>query len=570
MPLVAWRTFLCGAARRLPVEAAATALGALAAIVAIHQHHPELTHLRVTFAALLTVPLAFAARERAGRYGAALGAALGAAALAVVHLTLPDADALERSDVRWGLGLFALAAALAPFAAAGPRFAQLARRFFEELTTGAVLGGLALIAELVVGFALEELLGLPTKRLTADAMVLTAAAMLLLGIDRLHPDRAEPKTPALWRRLALAVGAPFVATMLVILAIYEASLLARGELPQNLLSPLLITAGFVGYGTTIILGAIVAEPVGDGPLAPAEPHRFLRLPTVRLARAFPVVLLALLPMALAAVLLRIDQYGLTPFRVVRLAALACLSALALAGTWRWLRGQPALSWQVPALVAAVAVALAVGPTSAVALSVRSQTARLERLLAAAGAPSRQVDARPAGPARELEHAAFAELEDAIATVAELGGEAALARVLHGPLERCLPRWSGPQSCLESLGLASTSTRPDRYYRAEAQAPVATLAGELEFFSAYPGGRYDLVGQSLQLPAEAGAALASVPLTNAVAAALAERPLPASALPVIAADGRQLGVVVLQRFDVSAGRDGVSLIRLDGVWVRTSR
>ncbi|HRC57070.1 MAG TPA: hypothetical protein PKU97_14150, partial [Kofleriaceae bacterium] len=132
--------FLRGALRRLPVETVAVAVAAIAAISALHAASLSIWQPRLIAAALLTVPLAFAVRERAGRRATAAGAAVAALVTAGLIVALPDLEALRRPSFAWGYGLLALAALLVPFVAAAGRFATFVRRFFEELTTWSLLG----------------------------------------------------------------------------------------------------------------------------------------------------------------------------------------------------------------------------------------------------------------------------------------------------------------------------------------------------------------------------------------------------------------------------------------------
>jgi hypothetical protein len=60
------------------------------------------------------------------------------------------------------------------------------------------------------------------------------------------------------------IGAPFVATMLVILVAYEILARARGELPRNMLSPLILQATECGPSA--------ARARGSGRLEPREAH----------------------------------------------------------------------------------------------------------------------------------------------------------------------------------------------------------------------------------------------------------------------------------------------------------
>src|SRR5215470_7970634 len=357
--------FIQGAWRRLPLE---TVCVGVAAGAAIHLGHGGRSAWagRALLGALVLAPLAVAAHRLARRTQLALGLVAGAALLGLLTATLPTLDAVDRPAFGWPYGLSLLGAALVPFVAAAPRFVRFVRRFFEQTTTFGLLCLGALAAVFVVGLALRELFDLRIESFVTDAAVLVTAAFVLQLVDRLvDDDRADAgRMPELWRRLATTVGAPFVAAMLVILVVYEASVLARGELPKNVLSPLIIAAGFVGFLSSLILASVAGEEVATAALAQADPHPWLRRRTIRLARAFPLVLLALLPLAGWALVVRLEQHGFTPFRAVRLYGLLCLAVLSLAGIARWARGR-ALGWEVPAAILVFALAAAFGPTSAV-------------------------------------------------------------------------------------------------------------------------------------------------------------------------------------------------------------
>lgn len=592
-------SFLRGALRRLPVE---TAVVALAAITAIHAVHGDLSlwHARLLLFCALALPLVFAVHERTAphqRRAIAFGAAvLVPLAIAVLAL-FPDKAALGTQRAQWATLLLLPAAYLAPFIAAAPRFSLFVRRFFEELTTWSLLGGLSAAALAVTCFAVEELFRLRTERVAADLILLTAAAITLVVLDRLLPDRAAAgKVPELWRKLAVAVGAPFVSAVLLILVVYEATVVVRGELPRNLLSPLLIAAGFVGYLCTLILTSVAAEPAGTAALSPAEPHRFLKNRSVQLARAFPLVLLPLLPMALWAVALRIEQYGLTPFRVVRVAALLCLVVLGLLGTARWLRGRAALGWHVPATVAAFALVIAVGPCSATNLATRSQIARVEHLLLAAGAPQRAISGERAVPSLTLDAASWDELVAAVSDLAELGGAAAMRQLFTGDVSICADRYRS-DDCLAGLGLAPPYQRPTR---SAVTLATRTLADPVEipsgsasflFFSSFaeppaPGAAPPTATTSpamtstaaadparptdpslLSLPCGGGHAFAS--LAPLLASADAYAPLPAAPL-VLAADDPSCtnpGVLLLHHLDTIEDERGRRPLSLEGLWIR---
>jgi Domain of unknown function (DUF4153) len=573
-------SFLRGAFRRLPIETALVTLAVATMIHLMHSHLESVWHLRILFSSVFAVPLVFAFHERFARtspraFASAAGIAL--ATFVAVCLALPTLGTIGRPPVQWGFLLVGLAAYLAPFVVAAPRFSLFVRRFFEEVTTWALLGTGAVAAIFVTGYAIDTLFDVSMKELTGDAVLVTTGAIVLLVLDRLLPDRAaNGKVPELWRRLATAIGAPFVCVMLGILIVYQVTVVLRGELPSNTLSPLLIAAGFVGFLCTLIITAVAAEPVGQGALTPAEPHRFLRDRSIRLARAFPIVLLALLPMALWALCVRIEQYGLTPFRVVRMAALLGLTVLSVLGTLRWLRGRAPLGWQVPATIAAFALVVSAGPLSAVNLSIRSQTRRLAQLLDDAGVEDRHVAPTPRKPVHHLLEEQRAQLRDAIEILGELGGARALGRVLSGELEQCTDSWDLDR-CLEGLGIGREHVNEAAAYAQSSHtltlaAPVSIPAGQLSFLELNSYDRGIDQGTGLRLPCSADdpegrvryahASLTAVLAAGDPGASLAPEPI---SLRGEGCDNP--GVVVIQQLEISSSESGRSVRRLEGVWVR---
>jgi cytochrome bd-type quinol oxidase subunit 2 len=196
----------------------------------------------------------------------------------------------------------------------------------------------------------------------AGAVFFAFAPWILVGgIHRLFAP-AEPGVPLAVSRLGRWLYTPVLVIYLLILYAYAAKVLATGELPRNLVSPLVIAAGLIG-----LLGAVLLEPAHDD-----DEHRGVSL----LARAVPALLLPLVPLAAWALTARLGEYGWTEFRYVRLAAVAAIGILAVLGTIRLVRRRPPLLTTVPAVFAAVLLLSAVGPWSAPAVSRRDQTARL--------------------------------------------------------------------------------------------------------------------------------------------------------------------------------------------------
>src|SRR5215831_366287 len=238
-------SFVRGAWRRLPVESLCVAIAAGSAIHLVHEGK-SVWAIRLLLAALVIAPLAFASHGLGRRLQLALGALVAALVVALLAAIVPTADTVSHPTFAWPYGLSLLAAAMVPFIAAARRFAAFARRFFEQTTTFALLWAGALAALGVVSMALHELFSLSTFRYFDDAALLTAGALVLELASRLLDD-ADGRVPDIWRRLATTIGAPFVAVMLVILAGYEITVLWHRELPRNMLSPLILAAGFIGF-----------------------------------------------------------------------------------------------------------------------------------------------------------------------------------------------------------------------------------------------------------------------------------------------------------------------------------
>jgi hypothetical protein len=184
------------------------------------------------------------------------------------------------------------------------------------------------------------------------------------GSDR----SAVPLTAA--RRVGRYFYAVVLVIYLAILFAYTLKVLATGDLPKNILSPIVLIAGLGG-----LLGGIFLEPLHDDPESRG---------VGRLIRAFPALLLPLLPLPIWAVGVRQDQYGWTEFRYLRLVILLALLVLAIVGTVRLVRRQRPLLALVPALLAAALLLGSVGPWSAQAVSRRDQSARLRAGLTEAG------------------------------------------------------------------------------------------------------------------------------------------------------------------------------------------
>jgi len=245
----------------------------------------------------------------------------------------------------------------------------------------------------------------------AGAVFFAFAPWILVGgIHRLHAP-AEPGVPLAVSRLGRWLYTPVLIIYLLILYAYAAKVLVTGELPRNLVSPLVIAAGLIG-----LLGAVLLEPVHDD-----DEHRGVSL----LVRAVPALLLPLVPLAAWALLARLGEYGWTEFRYVRLAAVVAIGILAVLGAMRLVRRRPPLLSTVPAVFAAVLLLSAVGPWSAPTVSRRDQTARLRDAFRQARIDPR----RPPTDTVTVDSALFQRIRSGAQYLAEAHGIRALQAVV---------------------------------------------------------------------------------------------------------------------------------------------
>lgn len=215
----------------------------------------------------------------------------------------------------------------------------------------------------------------------AGAVFFAVAPWIFVGgIHRLTAP-VDARVPDGVSRLGRWLYAPVLVIYLLILYAYAVKVVATGELPKNLVSPLVLAAALIG-----LVGAVLLEPVhGD------DEHRGVSV----VVRLLPVLLLPLVTLAIWALGMRVAEYGWTPFRWVRALVLSAVAVLAVMGTVRRIRGRAPLLASVPALLAIALLLAAVGPWSASAVSRRDQAARLRAAVRQAGIDPARVPYRTA-------------------------------------------------------------------------------------------------------------------------------------------------------------------------------
>lgn len=372
-----------------PVEVLMGVTLAVTFSVAIRQTGGEDWWMRVLAAAVLALPLVFGASVLRARGVLSPAARWGATGLALVlagayAAFLFDAD---RSAEGWRAASLAAAAwlalALVPALGGGDERARRWRiwRFDALLLQRMVAVGLygaALFAALAGAVsAVRSLFELSTPEHLyqdiAGAVFFALVPWVVAGgVPALAAEGAAAPAPTLVtvRRAGRYLYAVVLIVYLAILYAYTAKVIVTGELPKNLVSPIVLFAGLAGF-----LGGIFLEPLQED----GESRG-----VARLVRSFPALLLPLLPLPIWAVAVRQGQYGWTEFRYLRLLLLGVLAVLAVWGTARLLRrGRPLLAG-VPAVLAAALLLGSVGPWSAQSVSRRDQTARLREALTGAG------------------------------------------------------------------------------------------------------------------------------------------------------------------------------------------
>src|SRR5690625_4871623 len=237
----------------------------------------------------------------------------------------------------------------------------------------ALYAGLAAALAAVNGLFSLELPGRIYAHLAALVFILLPPWAIAAGL----PALIAPTTPwgettlRVLRRTALLLLVPLIGAYLLIVYAYLVRMIVTGEVPSNLISPVVL-----GAGAIMIAAIVVVEPLHG---------REDSMGLTRFVRILPAALLPLTALALWAVLIRVGQYGWTEFRYLRTIVVLLLGAYTIAASWRLLRRRLPPLTALPAIAAPVLLIAAIGPLSAPAVSLHSQETRLAALLAKARA-----------------------------------------------------------------------------------------------------------------------------------------------------------------------------------------
>ncbi len=314
--------------------------------------------------------------------------AVGAIAVALYAIAVVD---FELAAEHWRAAMLVAAAVLWLFALpafAGPVSVDRMRRIDGRILLrmiGAFLYGAALFAGLAL--ALRAIDVLFELRLDGEIyghvfgwIFFVLVPWIVLGglPDYIRPIEQTNEVAGVAHRIAVYLVPPLLAVYYLILFAYVVRIALTGEVPKNLVSPMVLAAGGLGA-----LALLLFDPRSGG----SGLARGLRLA--------PPLFLPLVPLGAWALIVRIDQYGWTEFRMLRLVVLGALAALAIAGTVQLVRRRSFSLHAIPLALAVVLLLGAIGPWSVLAMSRRSQQERLVSALARVDVPAQDSTYGPA-------------------------------------------------------------------------------------------------------------------------------------------------------------------------------
>jgi hypothetical protein len=491
---------------------------------------------------------------------------------------------LQRMSEGWRAGMLLAAAVLWLLAVpvlAGPADGRVDRvRTVSGRVLLRVLGALLYCAALFAGLALALAAINTLFELNLDGKIyghvwgwifLVLAPWIVIGGLDEYTQPMEPRreVAGVVHRMMAFLVPPLVALYFAILYAYTVRIAVTGEVPKNLVSPLVFAAGVLALLALFLFDPRSRDATG-----------------MRALRAVPPLFVPLAALGAWTILLRVDQYGWTEFRLLRLGLLVAFGLLALGATVQLVRRQRfALHVAVLALGALLLLG-AVGPWSVAAVARRSQQARLESALAAASVDASRAE-RPAGT-RTIPAEAYDEISSTAHYLAFHFGRDALPPLLamqatdrtamHDLAMRIGLRrdWTGPsqdQFVSGHLG-RSMAVQVDGFTvrRIEALSDErAAVAARANAGVARDGHGVLVVQDSLHLRIRVGADAFSADLSPLMALLQAEpgRRLPelppeAARLDVMDADGRVSGSLLILNVSVRLDGGVLSLQLLDGL------
>ncbi|HSJ26148.1 MAG TPA: DUF4153 domain-containing protein [Longimicrobiales bacterium] len=402
-------------------------------------------------------------------------------------------------------------------------------------------------------------------------IALALGPWIVFGGVREYATPEDSAVAPVVHRMAAFLVPPLVAIYFLILYAYMVRMGVTGEVPKNLVSPMVFAAGVL-----VGLALLLFDPRDKGTLADW------------LLRVAVPLFLPLSVLGAWTIVMRVGQYGWTEFRLLRLLLVLAFGVLAVAGTVQLMRRRR-LSLHVVLLgLAGLLLLSAVGPWSVHAVSRRSQEARLATSLRAAGIEPADMPA-PEAPGPDGDRVIDAEVYDEILNTGHYlsshHGAAALPPVLrHAPAPHgvAVRREEGDvHGALRGLGLRPAprdTGEPEMRYGRMAHTGAVDVAGvrvRRVYAAPYRGesssGDITAVqdGSTLRMRVDGTNLTARL---DELAALLrggrdprAGELSPAEArLTVQAEDGSEAGALLVLEVNIETTAAGLRLHRLDGI------
>lgn len=226
--------------------------------------------------------------------------------------------------------------------------------------------------------AAHELLGIhiPDRAFGYMVMVLLVGLTPWQVITILPGMNLEVETPAtavkqLGRIMCTYLFLPLMSIYLVILYLYQGQVVLAGmNAPKNMMSPLVLAAAGM-----LLTGMLLADQL-------EQEDSETRGVFLKVIDRLPMLFLPLMPMSAWAVWIRIEQYGWTEFRYLRLMLIIALSVIFVLAIAQYFRKRPQPLMAIIGTFGVLSIVSTFGPLSAQAVSQRSQLTRLRMHLAA--------------------------------------------------------------------------------------------------------------------------------------------------------------------------------------------
>ena len=373
--------------RRFPWTLAVGGLAAFAAVVASLSGTDD-AWARLAFVAALGLPLTIALTllgEAKGWPAGLRHLALlaGVLLLGAFFLAWPGMERRHETIRYLQLGAtLHLAVAFLPFLGRGESIAfwQYNRRLFLGFLRALVFSGVLYVGLAIALGALDKLFGVDVEGETylriwfVVAFVVNTWIFLAVvpeGLASLEDDHEYPRALKIFAQYILT---PLAFTYLVILLAYLVKIVAGSEWPSGWIGWLVASVSVTG-----LLGFLLVHPLRADP-----GEAWIRT----YARWLFIGLIPAALMLLVAFWKRIAPYGLTEPRVLGLVLGLWLLSIAVLFTVR--SGTSIRT--IPVTLATVLLATLYGPLSLTSFSVRSQAARLQRMLRAEVADAREASA----------------------------------------------------------------------------------------------------------------------------------------------------------------------------------